>query len=132
MTRRLWFNVPLCDNCWAAACGPDKHPGKLLADAGRCIKCGSEVEAPVYVRTCFPPHEYVVPGLAENLAALAAACDNVIDRHRPPKVASNAGGPILCTDCGREWPCPDRAAVGTLLPDPSNHMLRHLTGGDSA
>jgi hypothetical protein len=45
-----------------------------------------------------------------------------------PRDPSTATGPLLCTYCAREWPCPDRAAVGTLLPDPSNRLLRHLTG----
>lgn len=62
------------------------------------------------------------------VAALVAACADVAARHSPPKVASNADGPIICTGCGQEWPCPDRAAVGTLLPDPSNRLLLHLTG----
>jgi len=84
------------------------------------------LDAPIYVRACFS-----LSDSDTTLAELAAACDNIVDRHRPPRVASNATGPILCTDCGREWPCPDRAAVGTLLPDPSNQLLRHLTGDAS-
>lgn len=71
---------------------------------------------------------------SQDLAALAMACAHIVDRHQPAEY-SNATGPITCARCslaGRpvEWPCPDRAAVGTLLPDPSNHMLRHLTGGE--
>jgi hypothetical protein len=116
MTRRLWFNVPLCANCWAAAVGPDKQATVTAGNPADecCVKCGEELDAPIYVRTCFPPSdEQTVTGLAETLADLAMAC-----------CSSLAGRPV-------EWPCPDRAAVGTLLPDPSNHMLLHLTGGAS-
>lgn len=61
-------------------------------------------------------------------ARAAAACRDVIDRHRPLDGARD-GSRLSCAWCsdlaGLElpWPCPDRLAVGDLLPDPTNRYL---------
>lgn len=58
MTARLWFNVPLCDDCWhRVEPTREPHAHRLLENpAGECcVHCGAELEQPIYVRTCWPP-----------------------------------------------------------------------------
>lgn len=65
----------------------------------------------------------VAVAFTEALAALmAVALNDILSRHTPIE-HSNAAGPMVCVYDGRDWPCPDRQAIGTLLPDPTNRLL---------
>ena len=69
-------------------------------------------------------------------ARAAAACRDIVDRHVPiGSLIDEPRSRLACAWCsdlaGMElpWPCPDRLAVGDLLPDPTN---RYLPGAVSA
>jgi hypothetical protein len=59
---------------------------------------------------------------------MAAALAFIVERHRPDVFSAATQG-LTCQACSLlagmpiEWPCPDRAAVGDLLPDHSNRLL---------
>jgi len=64
----------------------------------------------------------------EVQAAMAVALANIADRHFPNVFSAAIQGPT-CEHCSGlagmpiPWPCPDRAVIGTLLPDPANRLL---------
>jgi len=73
------------------------------------------------------------------LAKVTVAIDDIVTRHRPdPDRIVRHTDPrpdtpqcAYCSDlAGRwiPWPCPDRAAIGALLPDPSNRLLPPIPG----
>lgn len=65
----------------------------------------------------------------ETVAQMASALAFIVERHRPDTFVNGAHQMYTCAACSQlagipiEWPCPDRQAVGTLLPDPANRLL---------
>ena len=64
----------------------------------------------------------------ETVAQMASALAFIVEGHRPDTFNAATQG-LTCHACSRlagipiAWPCPDRQAVGTLLPDPANRLL---------
>ena len=65
----------------------------------------------------------------ETVAQMASALAFIVEGHRPDTFVNGAHQMLTCAACSQlagipiEWPCPDRQAVGTLLPDPTNRLL---------
>lgn len=89
---------------------PDcRDPHKHATCAGEPCECGCHL----------PP---------ETHARLVVAAADIIARHSP-RVFSASTQTWICAWCSAQhgkpqhWPCPDRTAVGHLLPDASNALL---------
>lgn len=87
-----------------------------------------------------PCHEVVEvqvqPLPAATIAGMAGALAFIVERHRPDMFNASVQG-LTCQACSLQagipvpWPCPERAVVGRLLPDPSNRLLPDLPGPGS-
>lgn len=56
-TKRLWFNVAVCDRHWEYVY-PYREPTRLLGNGevkDYCVKCDEPLTNPIYVRTCWSP-----------------------------------------------------------------------------
>ena len=64
----------------------------------------------------------------QAVAQMASALAFIVERHRPDTFNAAQQG-LTCQACSQlagipiGWPCPEREAVGTLLPDPANRLL---------
>jgi hypothetical protein len=64
----------------------------------------------------------------ETVAQMASALAFVVERHRPDMFSATTQG-LTCEACSLLagipvlWPCPERACVWDLFPDPSNRLL---------
>lgn len=72
----------------------------------------------------------------QTIAQMASALAFIVERHRPDMFNASVQG-LTCQCCSLlagipvEWPCPDRAVVGRIFPDPSNRLLPDLPGPGS-
>ena len=66
----------------------------------------------------------------ETVAQMASALAFIVERHRPDTFANGRDQFITCQACSLlagipvAWPCDDRQAVGRLMPDTSNRLLK--------
>jgi len=64
----------------------------------------------------------------QTVAQMASALAFIVERHRPDTFNAASQG-LTCQTCTQTagipiaWPCPDREAIGRLLPDGSNRLL---------
>lgn len=64
----------------------------------------------------------------QTVAQMASALAFIVERHRPDMFSATTQG-LTCQTCTQTagipiaWPCPDREAIGRLLPDASNRLL---------
>ena len=64
----------------------------------------------------------------QTVAQMASALAFIVERHRPDMFSATTQG-LTCQACTLlagipiAWPCPDREAIGRLLPDASNRLL---------